>query len=203
MFRLLAFVIALVFLVPASQASAQNVNATWVRGYPERVTSGCVWYVAQWSDGAYSASPWQCDPGSVARLTSGATATSGYPQRAANGCIEYVTQWSDRSYTWVPVSCPAGVSYFRYQADDVVFGGAPTPPTTFPTAPPVAPPAGGGPGVPPATRNTCPSGYPIKGNASSGIFHVPGQRYYNATNPERCFATEADARAAGYRRSLV
>ena len=47
----------------------------------------------------------------------------------------------------------------------------------------------------------CVEGYPIKGNASSKIFHVPGQSSYERTIPELCFATEEDAIAAGYRAS--
>lgn len=51
----------------------------------------------------------------------------------------------------------------------------------------------------------CPSGYPIKGNLTTrngeAIYHVPGGAYYARTDPEECFATEADARAAGYRRA--
>ncbi|WP_049897638.1 hypothetical protein [Nesterenkonia massiliensis] len=50
----------------------------------------------------------------------------------------------------------------------------------------------------------CPAGYPVKGNRSSSgewIYHVRGGQYYAATNPEECFATEAAARAAGYRAS--
>lgn len=47
----------------------------------------------------------------------------------------------------------------------------------------------------------CPSSHPIKGNASSMIYHMPGGSYYSRTNPEECFATEAAARAAGYRKS--
>ncbi|MGC5167042.1 hypothetical protein [Luteimicrobium sp. DT211] len=47
----------------------------------------------------------------------------------------------------------------------------------------------------------CPSWAPIKGNADSGIYHLPGGRYYNATKPEICFTTTAAARAAGYRAS--
>lgn len=47
----------------------------------------------------------------------------------------------------------------------------------------------------------CPKGYPIKGNASSRIYHVPSGTYYERTNPERCFATTAAAKAAGYRAS--
>lgn len=45
----------------------------------------------------------------------------------------------------------------------------------------------------------CPEAYPIKGNASSRIFHVPGSSSYAQTIPELCFATEEDAVAAGYR----
>jgi hypothetical protein len=47
----------------------------------------------------------------------------------------------------------------------------------------------------------CPPGAAIKGNASSGIYHVPGEDYYDVTDPEECFATPQDAEAAGYRAS--
>lgn len=43
-----------------------------------------------------------------------------------------------------------------------------------------------------------PDGFPIKGNADSKLYHVPGSRFYDATVPEIWFATEADAEAAGY-----
>ena len=45
----------------------------------------------------------------------------------------------------------------------------------------------------------CPSGYPIKGNSNSRIYHVPGGRFYDRTVPERCYASAADAEADGYR----
>ena len=48
--------------------------------------------------------------------------------------------------------------------------------------------------------SSCPPDQPIKGN-QSGIYHVPGGQYYDRTNPEECFASEADAQAAGYRAS--
>ena len=43
----------------------------------------------------------------------------------------------------------------------------------------------------------------IKGNISSSgkIYHLPGGAFYKRTNPEMCFATEADAQAAGFRKS--
>ena len=51
----------------------------------------------------------------------------------------------------------------------------------------------------------------IKGNVSTQgerIYHVPGQKYYNDTviqssHGERWFCSEAEARAAGWRRSKV
>ncbi|WP_230989619.1 sunset domain-containing protein [Devosia faecipullorum] len=59
----------------------------------------------------------------------------------------------------------------------------------------------------PAYAQTC----NIKGNVSTRgerIYHVPGQKYYDETSiqsshGERWFCTEAEARAAGWRRSKV
>ncbi|HEV2124285.1 MAG TPA: thermonuclease family protein [Chloroflexota bacterium] len=48
------------------------------------------------------------------------------------------------------------------------------------------------------------SGCRIKGNHSrrgEWIYHLPGMPYYNETRPEAMFCTEAEAQAAGYRRS--
>lgn len=47
----------------------------------------------------------------------------------------------------------------------------------------------------------CPAGYPIKGNASSMIYHVPRGAFYSRTNPEECFSSAAAARSHGYRAS--
>jgi len=44
----------------------------------------------------------------------------------------------------------------------------------------------------------------IKGNHSlkgDWIYHLPGQKYYEATNPEALFCTEPEAQAGGYRAS--
>jgi hypothetical protein len=59
----------------------------------------------------------------------------------------------------------------------------------------------------PASKYVCPAGYPIKGNQTTRyttdwIYHVPGGQYYAVTAPEQCFATEAAAQQAGYRKSL-
>lgn len=86
-------------------------------------------------------------------------------------------------------------------------------PTTEPTAPPPTEP----PAPPPPTAvpvaaidhsgsapqgRDCPPDYPIKGNINSKgeyIYHTRASRSYNRTIPERCFATEEDAAAAGFR----
>ncbi|MDR0505137.1 MAG: HNH endonuclease family protein [Bifidobacteriaceae bacterium] len=53
----------------------------------------------------------------------------------------------------------------------------------------------------PTAAGNCPAKAPIKGNASSHIYHLPGGAYYSRTKAEQCFASEAAARKAGYRRS--
>jgi len=60
-------------------------------------------------------------------------------------------------------------------------------------------PAGDGFIYPEAGAHDCPEGYPIKGNASSRIFHRPGESSYDATIPEICFDTEQSAEGLGYR----
>ncbi|MCA1739490.1 MAG: hypothetical protein LC740_11900, partial [Actinobacteria bacterium] len=72
----------------------------------------------------------------------------------------------------------------------------PTPQPTPDVPPAPAQPSGGS--RPPISKNSCPPDAPIKGN-QSGIYHPPGSRSYNVTNPEECFASSADAEAAGYR----
>jgi len=54
----------------------------------------------------------------------------------------------------------------------------------------------------PPSKDSCPATHPIKGNANSGIYHVPGGQFYNQTDPEDCFSSSAAAIAAGYRASL-
>jgi hypothetical protein len=60
-------------------------------------------------------------------------------------------------------------------------------------------PAGDGFIYPEAGAHDCPEEYPIKGNASSRIFHRPGESSYDATIPEICFDTEQSAEGLGYR----
>jgi len=79
---------------------------------------------------------------------------------------------------------------------------APEPVAAPPEPPPVVadnPGSAGGSTDP--VGGECPASAPIKGNASSMIYHVPGGEFYDRTNPKKCFATEGPARAAGYRAS--
>jgi hypothetical protein len=59
-------------------------------------------------------------------------------------------------------------------------------------------------GVPPGAirgdgGRDCPPAYPIKGNESSMIYHMPGTGLYDLTIPELCFSSAASAEAAGFR----
>jgi len=51
----------------------------------------------------------------------------------------------------------------------------------------------------PLLNGRCPSDYPIKGNAESGMYHTPESRFYYLTVPEVCFASEDVARRRGFR----
>jgi endonuclease YncB( thermonuclease family) len=57
---------------------------------------------------------------------------------------------------------------------------------------------------PPVSDSACPKGAPIKGNRGDDwIYHLPTDRYYEATNPEECFATGDGAKKHGYRAALI
>ena len=47
----------------------------------------------------------------------------------------------------------------------------------------------------------CPQGFPIKVKEASGIFHVPEGLFYKRTIPTRCYASEEDALADGFRKA--
>ena len=55
--------------------------------------------------------------------------------------------------------------------------------------------------VPANDDGSAPDTHPVKAKASSGIFHVPGGRFYDRTRPDRCYPTAAAAEADGYRLS--
>jgi hypothetical protein len=46
---------------------------------------------------------------------------------------------------------------------------------------------------------SCPVTHPVKANANSGIYHVPGGQFYERTRAERCYVDAASAEADGYR----
>lgn len=54
-----------------------------------------------------------------------------------------------------------------------------------------------------SVRRPTPSGCVIKGNQGTNgwIYHVPGMPYYARTRAEQMFCSQAEARAAGYRRA--
>lgn len=63
-------------------------------------------------------------------------------------------------------------------------------------------------GVDPSSQWNCPPSHPIKGNFTTYdgepcIYHVPGGYFYPRTKPERCYATEVQARADGCRKSKL
>ena len=41
----------------------------------------------------------------------------------------------------------------------------------------------------------------MKANDNSGIYHLPGGRFYERTVPERCYTAAEGAEADGYRRA--
>ena len=61
--------------------------------------------------------------------------------------------------------------------------------------------AGDGAWRPPDPDGGCPDGFPVKANDKSGIFHVPGGRFYERTKPERCYPDAGSAIADGYRQA--
>ncbi len=48
---------------------------------------------------------------------------------------------------------------------------------------------------------SCPLSHPVKANDNSGIFHMPGGRFYDRTKPERCYTSADAAVADGYRQA--
>lgn len=61
----------------------------------------------------------------------------------------------------------------------------------------------GGAAGPKPQGGECPASAPYKANESSGIFHAPGQRYYDSTRAERCFSSPGSAKDAGFRAAKV
>jgi hypothetical protein len=70
-----------------------------------------------------------------------------------------------------------------------------------PSGGPVAPGLSAEPWLTPGLDGIAPDGYPVKVKVSSGIFHVPGGRFYDRTSADRCYPSAAAAEADGYRPS--
>jgi micrococcal nuclease len=71
-----------------------------------------------------------------------------------------------------------------------------------PDGPQTASPAAPADGTATPSRHDCPGSLPIKGNINSRgdrIYHTPDSPSYAQVVPEQCFATPADAEAAGFR----
>lgn len=50
-----------------------------------------------------------------------------------------------------------------------------------------------------AVDGACPATHPVRVSGGSGIYHLPGGRFYDRTRPERCYLDAAAAEADGYR----
>jgi hypothetical protein len=106
-----------------------------------------------------------------------------------------------------PTTATASARSTEDRAGDRAVADAPHPVTPGPGPAATADPAPVEPVTPVATAATwvapvdgaCPEGYPVKANDNSGIYHVPGGRFYERTVPERCYARTDDAEADGYR----
>jgi len=57
--------------------------------------------------------------------------------------------------------------------------------------------------VAPLDGGSCPAGHPVKANSNSGIYHVPGGRFYDRIEADRCYASPDAAATAGYRPAKV
>jgi hypothetical protein len=108
------------------------------------------------------------------------------------------------STEWPPLQAvPAPAIPHPHEVEQFTAMAVPSTPTFPAPATAVAAPASAGAGadwiLP--VDGACPDGYPIKANDNSGIFHVPGGRFYDRTVPERCYANTEAAERDGYRRA--
>jgi hypothetical protein len=119
-----------------------------------------------------------------------------------------MTRWL-RRFFWLGVVMGAGYGAYRawaarqaQSAATPAWSSSATPASSTPASAPPAPAETADPARwVAADVGECPIGYPIKVNESSGIYHVPGGRFYARTAAERCYATADDAIADGYRPS--
>lgn len=202
----LALSVVVAFVLMAGISTVYAASPYWERGYPEKWSASCTVFIAQWSDGTYSWMPWTCpDLNEWFKEKGYPTVVRKYPERGGEGCTWNVIKMSDGSFIKFPVVCPSSV--VLYKDGSIGRRGASVSATSSTSRAPQSPP--------PAQRQpVCDysgtSQRVIKGNVSfdtgEQIYHVPGGRYYDSTvinenYGERWFCTEADAQAAGWRRS--
>jgi hypothetical protein len=112
-------------------------------------------------------------------------------------------RWLRRLF-WLGALTGAGFLAYRMLARRRA-GSASVPPSPSAAAPTSTPQPSEARAATPAARwvapndGECPDGYPIKVNEDSGIYHVPGGRFYARTAADRCYANADDALADGYR----
>lgn len=124
-------------------------------------------------------------------------ATGVVTQQTGNGLFVWdgaVVAFTDGLTTWR--ACPDGIDRRPALAP---FNGCGRPETT-----PTPIPAGVPDAAPPMSAYDCPGSHPIKAGPTPRegelLYYLPRSASYDLARPAECFATEADARAAGYRR---
>lgn len=101
---------------------------------------------------------------------------------------------------------PAGPREIEWSSAPFPFPPIPRP-ATAPRETPPAPESPGSavgavePSIDPNEDGSCPATHPIKGKASSGIYHVPGGANYERTHADRCYVDDDAALRDGLRRS--
>lgn len=100
----------------------------------------------------------------------------------------------------------AGYVWWKRRDDALELGAPEWPPLPSPEPQPASAPAPVSTAEPAATwiepvDGACPATHPVKLNETSGIFHLPGGRFYERTNADRCYTSAEAAVADGYRAS--
>jgi len=110
-----------------------------------------------------------------------------------------VTAPPDTGPTWPPLE-PGGAAKAAPAPSEVAPAGAePVNVATVATAPRVTEAVAEDRSWVQPVDGACPTGYPVKANHSSHIYHVPGGQFYERTVPERCYTDPQAAEADGYR----
>lgn len=90
---------------------------------------------------------------------------------------------------------------WRRESDTSVPSPPEWPPLRTPPSPPTASEPSSDGWADPLADGSCPIGHPVKANDKSGIFHLPGGRFYVRTKAQRCYSDAHTAQADGYRQA--